>query len=219
MRTASLAAALLTLSLSSPAAAGQVYLRFFKEIVNPYALALTETGEEVPDGSVVASLDPNPLIPEVIQIGPGRARQELTSTGTLTNSLDEPVSGVFDIDGGIILDGRFETQSERVSIFASFLAVVGEQRIGTVRFDGRPLGPTVFECDEIPCRYVEWLPDGWEEEFTIGAGETRSIEFSVEVAVEVIAPIPLPAAFGPLALALGGLAWAGRRAGQSRPAP
>ena len=212
MVSARLAAALMTGILgASPANAVEVDVFYNARVVDPFGLTLAETGEVVASESVVLALEPRDLRTKAAQTGVGQAEQILMATGTLTNLLDAPLLGIIDVEAGAGYSVTFEAPNERAAFLANSTIRLGDQFFTTPGPGTEPFGPSAIDCPPFPCSESFSAGTGRRFEFTIGAGETSPVEFSVVSTVSALAPIPLPAALGPAALALGGLAWAGRR--------
>lgn len=128
------------------------------------------------------------------------------STVTVTNLLDAELEILFDFDGFWEIELGVEAPGE---------VAIGAIDIG-VLLDGEVLGGDVDEfrlaasdCDSLPCD--DSLSDfpATTSSFLISPLATETLALRAEATA--IAAIPLPAALGPLALVLGGLAWTGRR--------
>ena len=127
--------------------------------------------------------------------------------GTFTNLLDESVIAVVDyfflVQAVVSLEGPSESGRAQAA-FDLFVDGAREDR-------GRAeVELASSECvDFFPCDLEDIDPGAFAVGFELGPNET--VPFSYTASALAVAPIPLPAALGPAALALGGLAWAGRR--------
>lgn len=194
--------------LVSPAGAVGVDGFFYVEVRDPTFLTFVETGERVTDTAVVLTLDPRELQVVVSLDGRGSASGSASANGTITNVLSEAVSGLTFIDFFFDVTGRFDAANEVVDGGFSTELLFGGDIVGGVG-GGASFGPP--GCSTFPC--TESFFDGSSDfqKFTIGAGETLPVEVFIDGGASALAPIPLPAAAFPAALALAGLGWVGRQ--------
>lgn len=197
----------LSLGATVPASAISVGAGTSILVLDPGSLTLSGSGERVNDDVVSLSLDPRDLSLGVSLERSGRAGQSAFVVGTITNTLNEAVSGFGSLDFTVDLLGEFTSYKEIAT--GSFFAEVlfGDQSAGAIN-KGLRLSAS---CLTLPCQEYEFDSSIDFGRFTIGAGETLPVVVSASVDLTVVAPIPIPAGFFPLAVALGSLAWAGRR--------
>ena len=148
---------------------------------------------------------------------PGRSKVVAESTITITNLTDETLNVDLDADRTADIDISIEEPGEAGRASASTLIDFDGVPADRLSADyelafGTPLFDDVFEflCDEeLPCSDGILDTDGFIMSFDIAPSETVVVGLRAEAVA--ITPIPLSAALGPAVLALGGLAWAGRR--------
>ena len=147
--------------------------------------------------------------------GLGMASNAASGSAFLTNPLDEEISGVLNFLVNRDVFVSFDSPDERVGGTFQATLTLGDR---TFDFDFPPIlpgsgkrrfGPADFGCEDTDCFRLLSQGTTVRPRFTLGPGESVPIE--IDLAVTAIAAIPLPAAFGPFAIALGGLAWIGRR--------
>lgn len=212
MRSARAAVTLATLVLAPRAAAVEVDVFYNLTVLGTSSLTLSGGGAAVAPGSVSLSLDPAALRSAVRQEGVGRAEEVVTAAGSLTNLLDAAVTGRLDVEGGTGFGLLFEGPEERATLFGGAVISIGDQTFETFGPGGGITTPFDAGCSDYPCYdFFDGSIGSYDFQFAIGPGQTLPVEVAVTTAVEGLAAIPLPAALGPLALALSGLAWAGRR--------
>ena len=138
---------------------------------------------------------------------PGFERASAAGGGTFTNLLDESVIAVVDYFFLVQAVVSLEGPSESGRAQAAFDLFVDGAREDLGRAE---VELASSECvDFFPCDLEEIDPGAFAVGFELAPNET--VPFSYTASALAVAPIPLPAALGPAALALGGLAWAGRR--------
>ena len=211
-----LAATALSLATASPASAVEVDVFFGVDLFEPFDLTSVATGEELDSETVVLDLDPAGFNLDPSVNGPGSATQFGTVTGTITNTLDEAVSGLIPLSVGNSFAAVLDTPAEVANGTVSATLLFGDVEVDAIEgflFDEffPPDGITAasFGCASFPCSFS--LEEGRlrDNPFTLAPGQTATVTLTAEAAA--IAAIPLPAAAGPATLALAACAWLGRR--------
>ena len=148
--------------------------------------------------------------------GPGETGALGLGSVTITNLVDDWLNLDYlyfgDTSISITLDGSGDVGRARAStvltvFFRPFRDIDS-------RLDASADDPNLAGCDDrFPCeiRGGSSGPNRLALRLELLPFETVPIDLIAFVKAEAIAPIPLPAAIGPAVLALGGLAWAGRR--------
>lgn len=201
-----LAMAALPLAVALPASAIEVEATVGIGVLQP-SLEILGTGEPVPYDAVLLSIESPYLFVSTSLDGPGRAKRSTSAVGTITNTLDEALLGLGVLDFGFGLRAEFDDEDQRAEAEFGGGARFGNDDAGSF-VASLSLSPS---CSDFPCSEENDDSSAAYGTFTIGANETMPIYADVYLNAVAVAPIPLPAAAFPMALALGGLAWAGWR--------
>ena len=219
MQASSLAAAVvagvLPLIIASSASAISVTSYMSVRPGNPHNLTFAEPGDDAPRDSLIFEFnsgifesDPRTFGVSVTLETGGRARSSGIGTGTITNLLDGPVSGLANFDFGHGVDALFDDEGQRAEGYAYAELSFGDFTVSDAGPLTEPFGPDCLA----PCFTFKGDSNGTMPQFfTIGARESLPVKLSVEVGVAAVAPVPLPAALPLSSAALGALALAGRR--------
>lgn len=159
------------------------------------------------------------------EVGLGEAGQSsavVEGTVTVTNLIDQALTVEVDAfrqsNAGVTFEAPGDAGGADASTVITFDGVRADRGRAFVDIAFEGSAPSDF-CEALPCFFDDFDVESFLLTFDVEALGTVIVGLRAEASVTAettVAPIPLPAAAGPAAPMLGGLAWAGRRrAGRS----